>query len=81
MVAGPDEETAGTADRAGMTDKEIKAPILIKISLVAHGPRLMDAFFKLTITCAERLPISRRRWFVRADGPQLSRGLGNLGYG
>jgi transcriptional regulator with XRE-family HTH domain len=27
--------------------KEIKAPILIKMSLVAHGPRLMDAFLKL----------------------------------
>ena len=27
--------------------KEIKTPILIKMSLVAHGPRLMEAFLNL----------------------------------
>jgi transcriptional regulator with XRE-family HTH domain len=28
-------------------NKEIKTPILINMSLAAHGPRLMDAFLKL----------------------------------
>ena len=33
--------------QSAKNSKEIKAPILIKMSLVAHGPRLMDAFLKL----------------------------------
>jgi transcriptional regulator with XRE-family HTH domain len=33
--------------RSAKNSKEIKTPILIKMSLTAHGPRLMDAFVKL----------------------------------
>jgi transcriptional regulator with XRE-family HTH domain len=33
--------------RSAKNSKEIKMPILIKMPLTAHGPRLMDAFVKL----------------------------------
>jgi transcriptional regulator with XRE-family HTH domain len=33
--------------RGAKNSKEIKAPILTKMPLTAHGPRLMDAFVKL----------------------------------
>jgi transcriptional regulator with XRE-family HTH domain len=33
--------------RSAKNSKEIKTPILIKMPLAAHGPRLMDAFLKL----------------------------------
>ena len=33
--------------RSTKNSKEIKAPILLKMPLTAHGPRLMDAFVKL----------------------------------
>jgi transcriptional regulator with XRE-family HTH domain len=33
--------------RSAKNSKEIKTPILIKMPLTAHGPRLMDAFVKL----------------------------------
>jgi transcriptional regulator with XRE-family HTH domain len=42
--------------------KEIKTPILIDMSLAAHGPRLIDAFLKLkTDKLRVRSPISRRK--------------------
>jgi hypothetical protein len=33
--------------RGAKNSKEIKTPILIKMSLATHGPRLMDAFLNL----------------------------------
>src|SRR5580693_788936 len=42
--------------------KEIKTPILIDMSLAAHGPRLIGAFLKLkTDELRVRSPISRRK--------------------
>jgi DNA-binding XRE family transcriptional regulator len=40
--------------------REIKTPVLVDMSLAAHGPRLMTAFLKLKNDCAVPSPISRR---------------------